>query len=119
MITIATDLAFIEQTQRIILQPNTRVELHWRKLAIEMRMADLIVLNQALQQSTTITDAATIWLNRDPIYLTATDLAQFRQLVGDATASLPRKTVRWADLQVTVEPHDAVYFAGYSRTSLN
>ncbi len=93
---------------------NGQVELRWAGVTLFLRMADLLVLDEALRAWTgnverpwsdayvlslryAASPPCSLYLDRDALYT-------FCALVNEAVERLPRRVVRWADLVVDVQP---------------
>lgn len=103
-------LAAQSDARTVNLLQNRQVRLHWDRLIIQLRMADLLVLNHALQ--TWMDDVDRVWastyvvaLNEYKLFLDSNAIYHFCAMVAEATQQLPRRTVRWADLTVTITPY--------------
>lgn len=84
----------------------------WAHLIMTMRTADRLVLHQALQKY--MVAVAQEWvelyrlsLNDCVLFIRGDDLDHFCALVQGAVERFPRRTVRWADLQVQLTPYAA------------
>ncbi len=103
------------------------VVVRWGFHHVEMRMADLIVLHQALDEwqisaeSTPAVPlcAVTLWLNDFPFHFSITEFGTFCNLVADLHAMLPHQVVRWPDLNVRIDPYRIGEQNGLSQFSRN
>jgi hypothetical protein len=97
-----------EQRALDLLQ-NGQVELSWDRTVIRMRTTDLIVLNKALRDwmddpDRDWTQTYSLWLNDEVLFLRWNDLYKFCAMVHEAIEQLPRRFVRWVDLDVRIVP---------------
>ena len=87
-------------------QTNSHIRIAWGWYEIELRVADLIVLHEALSAwSETAGECAEcheLQLNDHRFHFASGELVEFGTCVRKAYARLPRKVVRWADLTVTI-----------------
>lgn len=103
-------LAAQSEGRTINLLQNRQVRLQWDRIVLQLRMVDLLILNQALHAW--LDDPQRAWartyrlaLNEYNLFLTGEDLYHFCAIVQAASEQLPRRTVRWADLTVTITPY--------------
>ena len=100
------------QLRLVHLLAYQQIDLQWERLIVTMRTADLLVLHQALQKYRVA--VAREWvelyrlsLNDCVLFIRGDDLYHFCALVQGTVEHLPRRTVRWTDLQVQVAPYAA------------
>lgn len=111
-----------ETTRSIQLLPSSHVALKWDIFQLEMRVADLIVLHESLddwQLDADWSPAYTLWLNLEPFFFKQPDFVAFCNMVETAFQQLPRRVVRWADLRVRIEPFQVGFQNGLTRYSRN
>lgn len=119
----ASPLAEVQSWRTILLLRNSHIELNWDWYTFYLRMADLLVLSQALEEwfeaAEEPAEVYTVWLGSERLTLSTEDLADFHELVTTAAAGLPRRVVRWVDHQMRIEPHLSNLYNGHSYYSLN
>lgn len=109
---VSNRLSASNASRSVTLLPNQQVELVWDHLIMVMRLPDLIVLNNALRQH--MEDVNREWveiyrlsLNACVLFIHGDDLYRFCDMVQEATEQLPRRTVRWTDLEIRLAPYTA------------
>ncbi len=105
-------LATGSDTRSINLLQNHQISLTWEYVTLQMRMADLLILDDALRSDMEDEDrewAATyvLSLNGQRLFIHEKDRYAFCALVHRAVERLPRRTVRWIDFEVTFSPYRA------------
>jgi hypothetical protein len=116
------NLAWRSNERRVSLLPTAHVVLFWGHLQLEMRMADLLVLHQALEQhdaDVPTRRSVALLLNAERLHFSAGEFDDFSRMVAEAVGNLPRKTIRWVDLKVEIGPHTATFHNGVSGFSLS
>jgi len=103
-------LAAQSEARTVNLLQNRQVRLCWDHVVLQLRMVDLLILDRALQAW--IADPMREWartyvvaLNEYKFFLEGEALYHFCAMVQAASEQLPRRTVRWADLTVTISPY--------------
>lgn len=109
-------LAAQSEGRTVNLLQNRQVRLQWDRIVLQLRMVDLLILNRALHAW--LDDPQRAWsrtyvveLNEYKLFIAGEDLYHFCAMVQAASEQLPRRTVRWADLTVTITPYGAPYGA--------
>jgi hypothetical protein len=88
---------------------NGQVTLWWELTVLQMRMADLLVLNRALRVwveagEQNCAQQYILWLNDCAMFLRCDNLYRFCAMIDEAAAQAPNRVVRWADLTVRLVP---------------
>lgn len=116
-------LAEVQTWRTIDLLPNSHIELNWDWTVLEMRTADLLVMHQALanwfEQSDQFSDFYALYLGDEHIVMSEHDLAELYQLVCESIKELPRRTIRWIDIQFKIIPLDSDRFIPTTHFSQN
>lgn len=116
-------LAETKTWRTVALLRNSHIELNWDWVTIYLRTADLLVLYQTLddwfEQDGIWAEAYTVWMGEDRLTLAEDELDEFYELVQTAVDKLPRRTVRWIDIKMRIEPHVPGWHNGPSQFSLN
>ncbi len=115
-------LASSLEHQQIALRRDSNITLTWNYYVIEMRMVDLLVLRQTLDEfsaENSQPQSVLIRLNELTLNFTSDEFSEFHALVCQAAAELPRQIVRWADLKITIHPHQANRQNGLTQFSIN
>ncbi|MBX3013045.1 MAG: hypothetical protein KF832_16125 [Caldilineaceae bacterium] len=104
-------LAARSALRSVSLLPNRQVELAWDRVTVTMRLPDLIVLNNTLRDwmedlQRTCAQVYTLSLDSCVLFIHSYDLYCFCDMVHEATEQLPRRVVRWADVQVRIAPYN-------------
>lgn len=97
------ELCFVE------LLRNGQVTLCWESTVVQMRIADLLVLNRALRVwveagEQNCAQQYILWLNDCAMFLRYDNLYRFCAMIDEAAAQAPNRVVRWADLSVRLVP---------------
>ena len=121
---VLATLATHTPQRAVHLLATSLIELQWDRLTLEMRTSDLLALNIQLtriQQEIDL-DAAELYqlgVNDNWLNLSRASLRQFANMVNIAVECLPRQTLHWMDLTVTLIPHHPTRDNGRSRFSKN
>jgi Fe-S-cluster formation regulator IscX/YfhJ len=104
-------LSEISERRRIDRLQNGQVELYWDQCVLRMRTTDLAVLNSVLQSWMEEPDrnwgqTYSLWLGDYVMFLQWSDLHSFCAMVHEASEQLPRRSVRWIDLNVLIAPYN-------------
>lgn len=91
-----------------------QIELLWNGTSVPLRVADLLVLDKALQAQ--MGDVNRPWAttyalvlkapvpNECRLFIEHDELYELCAMVHEAAEQIPRRVVRWADLEVTLVP---------------
>lgn len=117
-----TALSISDRRRQIKLRPDSYVSLRWGLYALEMRMVDLLVLRRELDDFSAETgwqQTVLLQLNGLALNFTVPEIEAFHALVRNAAARLPRQTIRWADLDLTIRYHAPIDHNGLTHFSNN
>ncbi|MEM7801597.1 MAG: hypothetical protein AAF633_20545 [Chloroflexota bacterium] len=110
-VSIKTTLVHWGDHHAVVILSDNHVQLRWGWTYFKMRMADLLVLNQVIQDwleaysdSLSDYDRVNLRLDEERIYLSTQDFIDLCDMVEEAIEVLPRKVVRWIDLDVEITP---------------
>lgn len=119
-----TTLAKHGTRRSVKLLRNRQLDLQWDYLIVRLQMSDLLVLQQALQRwelemGWDFAAGYLLWLDNHSVSVSRQDAESLNRLLAEAAAQLPRQVVRWANLQVRLEPHQPNWHNGLSQFSQN
>lgn len=90
--------------------PDGQFEVTWHRIALRLRLKDLLVLHQALQLW--MADSEREWarsyclrLNDCAMFFTHDEMPAFVKLIDDACCRVVHCPIHWADLRVEIVPY--------------
>ncbi len=105
------------ECRAVDLLQNGQIALCWDRTVLRMRTVDLVVLNNALRSWAEEHDRDgaqmyTLSFNSYTMFVGNDDLYRFCAMVDEATEQLPRRIVRWIDLDIRIVPFTAAHHKG-------